>query len=209
MADQVFAELVAFKNELREKVDVELYSLVVVFVDPLMKETGKAPPAVSKDENTVHQVKLFSRYVESIEKANAWVKIGKEAGNREELERAIIQHAAKEFFLRIDRDIQVIQDYLNCALSGLKRTEVIKTQLSGHLMPILTLKITELDQLKTLPADFSLQSFIQWRIYADEKREQHFSDALHLIDGFAEEFDSGKKHTNLNSQSEEITETDF
>lgn len=210
MAERVFSELVAFKKEIKEKVDVELFSLVVVFLDPLMKETGRAPPVIEKEDNTVHQVKVFSRYVESIEKAKSWVKIGKEYSSREELERAIIHHAATEFLLRIDRDIQVIQDYLNCALSDVKKTEAIKNKLSEYLMPDLTSKIAELDQLKALPEEWSLQSFMQWRVDADEAREGYFSDALHMIDSFSDEFlVPGKKRTSVNPQSDEVMETEF
>lgn len=209
-ADQVFSELVVFKKEIKEKIDGELFSLVVVFLDPLMKETGRAIPHAGNDENAVHQVKLFSRYIESIEKANDWVQIGRDAGNREELERAIIRQVAKEFLQKIDRDIQVIQDYLSCALSGVRKSEKIKNELSESLMPNLTFKFRALGELKLLPEDFSLQSFMQWRIFSDEKRERYFSEALHLIDRFAEEFlDSGNRRTNLSPQSDEVAETDF
>jgi hypothetical protein len=75
-------------------------------------------------------------------------------------------------------------------------SKTLENEIQNKLMPGLSPKMQELRQLKTLPEDFSLNSFIQWRSHSDLAREALFGAALHIIDGFSDEFlPSPKKET--------------
>ncbi|HEV8052033.1 MAG TPA: hypothetical protein VGP47_06025, partial [Parachlamydiaceae bacterium] len=134
------------------------------------------------------QVKMFSRYVDSVERGKVWVEIGKVNQDKDKLEQALIQQIALEFLFRIDRDIQVIQDYLGHSLATFEMSSILKDELRDKLMPDLAPKLLELYQLKNLPADLSLDSFIQWRADSDRSREIIFGAALHVIDHFSDVF---------------------
>lgn len=202
IANSVLFELLDFKEAVKERVHPELYALILPIIDPLIKEIGRTPPIVEKKDNTAQQVKMFSRYVDSIEKAKDWSELCKAASNKEDLEKAIIQQTAKEFISRIDRDVQVLQDYLGHALNSLDLSTGLKSELKEKLMPEISPKIQDLLKLKTLPTDFSLNSFIQWRSCADQSREIIFGEALHIIDIFSDDYlPSPKKE----SESEQLT----
>lgn len=188
MADSVLLELLEFKKELAGVIDPDLYALVITILDPLIKETGHVPPVIEKKDNTAQQVKLFSRYVDSVERGKVWIEIGKVNQEKEKLEQALIQQIAGEFLFRIDRDIQVIQDYLSHSLASFEMSNVLKDELKEKLMPDLAPKLLELYQLKNLPSDLSLNSFIQWRADSDRSREIIFGAALHIIDHFSDVF---------------------
>lgn len=187
-ADNLLFELLDFKHDIKEKVDSSLFSLVTTLLNPLIKEIGRIVPTIEKKDNKLQQIKILSHYVESIEKAKAWAKLGRVHKNKDQLEQAIIQQVAKEFLGRIDRDMQLIYDYLANSLSLLQLSNALKMELKDHLMPGVSLKIQELNRLKTLPLDFSLNSFILWRSSSDRAREIFFDDALHIIDRFLEPF---------------------
>jgi hypothetical protein len=195
MADTVHADLVNFKTTLQNKINPHLFSVIITIIEPLIKEIGRTPPAIAKNDDTAHQVKLYSRYVDCIEKAKVWIEIGQISLNNEGLEQALIQQAAIEFVSRIDRDIQVIQDYLSHAFSAFELSEGVKTELKERLMPGLTPNIFMLHQLKQLPADLSLDSFMNWRSESDKSRETLFGEALHIIDDFSSDYttESGKE----------------
>lgn len=188
ISDSVLFELLDFKKMVKETVHPQLYALILTIVDPLIKEVGRTPPMVERKDNTAKQVKLFSRYVDSIEKAKDWAELGKLNTDKGQLEQAIIQQIAKEFVSRIDRDVQVLQDYLEHALNSLDISNGLKNELKDKLMPDISPKIQELTELKTLPIDLSLSSFIDWRAHADHAREILFGEALHIIDYFSDEY---------------------
>ena len=188
MADSVLKELLDFKKRIEKSIDPNLYSLVAAIVDPLVKEARRVPYGIDNMDNTAHQVKVFSRYVDSIEKAKIWVEIGKSNTQQENLEQALVQQTAGEFLLRIDRDIQVIQDYLSLALSSFEMSPGLEIEIKEKLMPDLSPKILALRQLKTVPKQFSLDSFLQWRSHSDHSREEIFDMALYIIDEFSNEF---------------------
>lgn len=205
MADGVLKELSEFKKRIKKTIDPNLYSLVVTIIDPLIKETGRVPHGIDKMDNTAQQVKVFSRYVDSIEKAKLWVEIGKANLHKQNLEEALIQQTVAEFLLRIDRDIQVIQDYLSLALSSFEMSSFLENEIKEKLMPDLSPKILELRQLKTIPVEFSLESFIHWRSHSDLSREAIFGSALHIIDEFSVEFLPSPKNENENEQLQAIS----
>lgn len=206
-AHHVLFELLEVKKELKEKIDPALFSIVTMILDPLIKETGRDPPIVEKKDSRAHQVKIFGRYVESIEKAKEWIEIGKMNANRESLEQVIIQQAAKEFLLKIDRDIQVVQDYFRNALGPLGMPGLLESEIKDRLIPGLNQNILKLNELKILPNQFTLSSFIEWCDNSDKARELLFSSSLHIIDEFSEEFLPSPKSENEGEDFQVITET--
>lgn len=206
IADTLLFELLDLKKQLQKIVEPELYSATLQLLDPLIKEAGKAPPMIERKDNTAKQVKVFSRYVDSIEKAKIWLAIGKMSNNKEALEQALIQQIANEFLARIDRDIRVVQDYLNHALSSLEMSEGLRNELKKKLIPGLSEKLLELYKLKKQPSDLSLKSFMAWRAHSDRDREIFFGAALHIIDSFSDEFLPCLPKERKNADLEEMEE---
>lgn len=188
MADSVIDDLQVFKKKIEKTIDPSLYALMVTIIDSLVKEAGRVPHGIDKLDNTAKQVKVFSRYVDSIEKGKLLVDIGKANPQKQKLEHALVEQIAAEFLLRIDRDIQVIQDYLSLALSSFEMSPALENEIKEKLMPDLSPKIKKLNQLKTAPPDFSVDSFLKWRSHSDHAREAIFGEALHIIDEFSTEF---------------------
>jgi hypothetical protein len=206
MADGVIGELLEFKKRIKKSIDPSLYALVAANIDLLVKEARRVPHGIDKLDNKAKQVKVFSRYVDSIEKARLYVEIGREHRGAQQLEQALVQQTAAEFSLRIDRDIQVIQDYLSLALSSFEMSRMLENEIKDKLMPDLSPKILELRQLKIVPEDFSLDSFIKWRSHSDLIREGIFSTALHIIDEFSNEFLPMPKKEKENEHLQEYAE---
>lgn len=188
MADSVLNELLDFKKRIKKSINHNLYSLAAAIIDPIIKEAERVPHGIDSMDNTAHQVKIFSKYVDSIEKAKLWAEIGTVNTDLESLEQALIKQIATEFLMRIDRDIQVIQDYLNLALSAFEMSPSLENEIKEKLMPDLSPKIIALQQLKAIPKQFSIESFLQWRSHSDHEREAIFGTALHIIDEFSDEF---------------------
>lgn len=187
-AAEILVELIAFKQRMENESDPQLYSFICSIIDPIIKEVSRIQQSIEREGNTAQKVKSFSRYVDWIEKAREWVEFDKLRPESATIRQAVIKQTIKDFQTKIDRDIQVVQDYLNQAMGELDMTEEMKNELKEKLMPELSPSLRELYRLRQPEKELSLEEFIQWRSHSDQNREKLFGVSLHIIDTFAEEF---------------------
>lgn len=187
-AEEGLVALISFKQRMEREADPQLYSFICTLVDPIIKEVSRIQQSIEREGNTAQKVKSFTRYVDWIEKAHEWVRLGKDCTGGEEVKQAVISQTVKDFTAKIDGDIRVVQDYLNHAMSELNLSDALKSELKEKLMPELSPSLRELYSLRLPEKELSLEEFIEWRLQADHNREHLFGRALHVIDTFSEEF---------------------
>lgn len=187
--DYFLNQLLLIREELENEVDPRLPSLINVVVDPLIKEINRLRKIKQIQNSAAQQVKESKECAAWIEKAKMWVDLcAKRHQHEADISKAIIEYTIQEFHARIDRDLQVIQDYLNHTLENLKINDLLKSELRDRLEPELSQHLFELYLLKDHPKNLSIDTFSPWRADADLARENYFSAALHTIDTIAGEF---------------------
>lgn len=185
LADQVLLDLKDFKSQCEKEIEPTMFTLVSNVIDSTLKEITRLQKALHDELNPATQVKIFKRYAECIEKAKIWISLRQKLA-KEVIQQTLIAHMIQEFHGCIDRDIQVVQDYLNHAVANLQDTQEFKAALRLELDEMLQEHLLELQQLKEYPLDISLESLSEWRSSADRSREHSFSAALHIIDSFSQ-----------------------
>lgn len=187
--DEFVNQLLLIREELENEIDPQLPSLIHVVVDPLIKEINRMQKPKEVQISAAQQVKESKECAAWIEKAKMWIDLcSKRHQQRDAISKAIIENTIHEFHTRIDRDLQVIQDYLNHALDNLKINDLLKSELKDRLEPELSQHLFELYLLKDHPKDLNMETLPLWRADSDLARENYFSAALHTIDTLAGEF---------------------
>lgn len=182
-ADKVLAQLVDAKEALEQRsVDPFFILLVNSVFDPFIKELGRIQRAMNQDFTSPRQVKITNRYAEWVDKAKWWVDTCSRLETAEAACPLLLEHAVREFHFCIDRDIKLIQDYINQGIQSLELSESAHSELEERLSKELGIHLTTLHQLKMFPSEDSIEAFHVWRAQADSMRARCFSDALHIID---------------------------
>lgn len=181
-ADRILFDLLLFKSEAETKVEPYLFSIICTAIDPIIKEIVQIQKLREHQNSATWQVKNFQRYTDWLEKAKAWVELKDRCEETNVLYQAALNHTIKEFQARIDRDLQVILDYLNHALSNIdiqpNEGKLLRDQLIQKLDP----HLLKLNQLKNPAPEITLETLIVWRSTSDTSRETCFGEALHIID---------------------------
>lgn len=181
-AKDVLKELITIKIQLQDQVDPELYSHVEAVVDPLIKDITRIQKIMEEESNFALQVQVFKRYTASIEKANSWIQIKHHGNDKVSIEKAVVEHILNEFFERIERDLQVINDYQQHMLENLPLDEEERGRLWIELEDKIGSYVKSLLALKRVPNPLSIQRLSQWKRNVDQRREKYFDGALHAID---------------------------
>lgn len=210
-------KLLVIREDLEQESDPQFPSLISTIIDPLMKEINRMQKARQMPGSAAQQVKDSKGYTEWIEKAKMWIDLcSKRHQQKEAIYKAVMEHTIQEFHARIDRDLQVVQDYLVHTMDRLNINDLVKNELKERLEPELSQHLFELYLLKDHPQDLSIDSLNLWRADADLAREGYFSAALHTIDLFVGEMNpphvieeisdthSIEIHVNLMSLEEQI-----
>ena len=98
----------------------------------------------------------------------------------------VIVYNVDEFQKRIDRDLKLIEDYLNHAIlegggeeeAEVTRNKVNRSEVIKEIDPVLV----KLHGLKVTSDMKTIDQLIEWKLFADHCRGEHFSEALHIID---------------------------
>ena len=143
---------------------------------------------MKRKDGATQQVKIFSRYTVLIDKARFWIQQGKDRAGKKKIQDAVILHIVQDFHERVERDIQLINDYLTHAIDGIDAAIEVKNELRAQLMPMLSPSLLRLYQLRESNEEPSLESLVLWRSKADNSRENLFSSSLHTIDTFFKDF---------------------
>lgn len=182
LVEKILFDLLSFRNEYEKNGDPYLFSFVGSILEPLIKELTRIHQVIERQENATQQVKMLHRCMELVEKAKAWINLGIDY-SKEKVHQTILSHTIQEFRTSIDRDIQVIQDYLDHSLEGIEGHDSFKSLLKTHIEPELTPHIVKLKELKEkCPNETSLEFMTKWRAEVDQSREKYFSICLHAVD---------------------------
>lgn len=188
IADHVLHDLIAFKGLLEREADPHLLPLAVSVIDTMIKEIARLKKLMEHQHGLTQQVKAVARFAEWVEKAKPWLALKNKTLDAGQVKQVVVQQTVQEFQTRIDRDIQVIQDYLHHAVDSLEGPDELKASLKNKLMSEISPNLSKLDQLKQCPEDLHIDSIISWRAQADRGRENLFTTILHAIDSYASEF---------------------
>lgn len=183
-ADKTLEALSNFKKNFISNVDPELFELACGAMDPLINEMMHIQKALENKDNFALQVKSYQRYSEWIDKTKSLVELCDNPPSEDVFYRVIITHIVKEFQSRIDRDIQIVEDYLDHAFDSLEIADSLKGDLVDKLEVELAAYLTQLMQLKQSPEEFNVHGLSVWKLKADHLRESIFSSCLHVIDSF-------------------------
>lgn len=184
ISEQTIHDLIHFKQALELKADPQLFSLVCALVDSIIKEIARMHTLLEKKTGTTVRVKLGTKYVELTEKAHKWIALGHNLEDLNLIKQAVVMQTVLEFQALIDRDAQVIQDYLNHAAEDLPLSQRLKADLKKKLVPTLSPILMKLYALKEVPQELCLDTLMTWRLASDQHRESLFTEALHTIDTF-------------------------
>lgn len=188
--DEVLEKLVNFKDKVKKEIDQEFRSSIDLIINFLLRESVTIQNRVERRQGPTLQVKAIKRYVEWLEKAKRWSELADKEYNREVVYKVLVEHTIEEFYLKIDRDIQVLQEYLFNSINNLPYEKQEKSRVQAGLELQLAPYFQKLLVFKELPKGLSLElkSFSAWRLIADRSREKTFTTALHMIDQFSEDF---------------------
>ncbi len=153
-----------------------------MIVDPLIKEIHRMKKGLGH-ESVAQQVKASQGFSEWMEKAKMWIELcSRRPFEKQAISQAVVDHAIQEFQATIDKDLEVIQDYLNHTMDRIEADDLQKNHLKEKLEPELSQYLMELLMLKNHPQDLCIDALQSWRAEADLARENCFSSALHTID---------------------------
>jgi len=198
---QVLNDLLLVKEQLNQIDDPEVGSLVSGLVDPIINEFGRIEEQLGHGDQLPQQVKAINRCGELQHKAKVWIDLSKGVCNRDTMVQAVIRYSTQEFQARIDRDMQIIQDYLHNSLDGFGIIEETKEVLLASLEPDLKVHIEKLNGLKEIPKSSSLGSFLSWRSDVNSLREHHYNEAFHMIDKLINEFKPVKSNEQVSNHA--------
>lgn len=185
---EVLKELLDIRAGLQKQVDPELFNHVEAVIDPLIKDITRIQKIMEEEPNPTTQVQVFKRYTVSIEKANSWIQIKHHGNDKISIEKAVVEHILHEFFERIERDLQVINDYQQHMLENLPLDDEERGRLWVELESKIGSYIKSLLALKRAPTPLSIQRLSQWKRNVDQRRSKYFDGALHAIDNLVNSY---------------------
>lgn len=182
-AEKILVELLECKKALEKNSEPEIFALASTIIDPIIREIGRLQQVIDEHEGAAHQVKTVHRYIEWIDKARAWIDLGSNGHYQSHaIQQAIIAHTVQEFHARINRDIQIIEDYLLNSINSSPMSGALKEEIRKNIASTIASPLQQLDELKASPQNLSIDTLPQWRAQADEERGKCFGSALHTID---------------------------
>lgn len=181
--EEVLEQLIEAKQLLESETDPMYTSFVTIIIEPMIKELMRFQNA-KEELSTAQKVKSIHRYNDLLDKAKEWVELCSNDYEPDSIYQAMMNHHIQDFRARIDRDCQVIRDYLNHTIEDLAFNEYLKNEFMEKIESKLDRHFFELKRLQECPSNLTLETLSQWRADADLARETHFSAALHTIDDF-------------------------
>lgn len=155
-------------------------------IDGVIKELQRIRRESGRTNDMAHHVKSGQRFKEWIEQARELLAMKKEFVHPKKVFQYVVSYHIIEFQKRIDRDLQLIEDYLNHAILENRDAdeeeendqEVSREEVLEAIEPVLE----KLHRLKNPEAITTIEHLNIWKVAADHTRGENFSEALHVID---------------------------
>lgn len=146
---------------------------------PLQKEGERLMQQLS---NTgVEQVRSITSYSRWLENVNLWL-LKFETFDLDAMRQLYIQHSMKEAVGRVDKDLQLINEYLQQQLTILSLSEELKNKFQMKIEEELELYLFELHGLKVELPDIDIEGLENWKAELNKRRETYFNSSLSVID---------------------------
>lgn len=179
-ASQVKEQLEQIKRDLLNEVDEDLASMVNEVIDPMLRALDKAQKKLERAQPA--QAHSLQEALSWTEKAKIWAKLYEECGDIEKVRELIVSHIIDKSIDRIDRDIKFLEDYLNQLVGRYTDDNELCEQVKMEKLNILAPFIESLRSLQNHPGVYTIPQVNAWRRKLDNRRTQHFDDALHAIE---------------------------
>jgi hypothetical protein len=181
-ASEIVTKLQNVKTMISLQMNERLYAHSCALIDPVIKEVARTERIMNKPMTTAQEVKIFSRFVECVDRSKIWLELLHVHTPTEKIQDLVITQTILEFHARIDRDIQIVHDYLDQALNTPEMGDLERIALENKVKIELVSLLESLESLKHHPNDLSIEIFEEWRDKANGSREKFFTAALHEID---------------------------
>jgi hypothetical protein len=179
---QVLDGLLSVRAAIGPEVDPLLASAAISLIDPIVREIRSLLAQLETKQDPAQQVKAYNRYADSLEKGKSWIAILSNGEKGAEFQEFIKIKMVEEFHIRIERDLQLVHDYLEHALARPELNHPDKNSLADTLRAELAPLLENLQQLKQLPGEFDLDAFFKWRSEGDDARARWIEAALQAVD---------------------------
>jgi len=176
------------ENELSDEIKAFIDLILEPLIDQGMELKGKRG---TKDP--LNQVKVVDLYQIWVERAEFWV----ESYHKESQEgfcRVVNEHIWKDFSLKVERDLKIIEDYIEHAVGALLISDLDKKQMKISIRESVAEHVLLLANLKRLPKEITFRELDEWNRSIDAGRQLHFEASLALID---KEIEMARPHTSL------------
>lgn len=179
---EVLNSLLTLKATVSQEMEPMLGSAASSLIDPIIREIKRLLSQLETKQNPAQQVKAYNRYADYVEKGKIWISVLSNGTEKAEFQEFVKIQMIEEFHVRIERDLQLIQDYLD---HGIARPEIdhpSKETLAEKIRMELAPFLENLNNLKESPLEVDLESFFKWRSDVDHSREKWIEEALQVVD---------------------------
>lgn len=183
--DSVHTKLIAIKNNVQRPSHDELRAFIDLILEPII-EQGLALKEQRKALDPFHQVKVLDLYQVWLEKAEFWIG-SYQIDSEQSFCRRVNEYIWKDFSLKVERDLKIIEDYIEHAIQSLLISESDKKQMKVSIMRSVSQHIVALASLKRLPKDVAFKDLEEWNRSIDTERQHYFEESLSIIDGHIDE----------------------
>lgn len=178
----VLSQLKSIKNKIKNDFDPELSKFIEAIIEFLLKDIERIEKSSERQTSVSQQAHSFQKYAEWLEKAKFWVTLCSQTKDKKNIQIAVVEHNINEVLDMIERDLQIIHDYMEHMIDNLSIDEKEKKLIFQTLETRLNPYIKSLKALKIKPSNIDLKGIIPWKAQVDKRREKYFDGALHAID---------------------------
>lgn len=183
--------------------DPDLNIFLEAILDPLLKEAASLYQGLHSP-SIPEQAKAFKKFGLWLEKAKDWLHFFDRKRTKHEIVDAVVQHLVGEALIRIDRDIEVIKEYLHHQTAGLTSSQESQQALQKKLEESVAGQMLNLIALKKRPSKVTLEGLGYWKNQIDHYRQTFFDLALHTIDAAIENESPNRYSGEANEHLQEV-----
>ncbi len=175
-------ELIALKEKAVARLGPAASSHFNGVIEGFVKELSRIQRETERTHDLTHRVKLTNRYKEWTDEVRAWLSLESVFNQPRKINQSILLYNVQEYDKKIDKDLQVVEDYVRHALLECGEDEEGRARLRMQVMQQVEPLLEKLHQLKNFKTPTTLEELAGWRVSADHARGKCFSDALHAVD---------------------------
>lgn len=185
-AHKLLHQLQILRQEVKVKwhEDRSLWTSFEAVVRPLFREFAQLERKLDKKNSSPQHFKAVTKnYQEWLEKAKLWVAFAAHPHDKEGLAQAVVEHTQHLSDCMIDRDLQMLEEYMIHELQALGIAEESVVRVGRKIHQDISVHLQGLAALKQhQPQKWDLEELMEWKGRVNTERAMHYNEALHLID---------------------------